>query len=171
MGGLWLVVFLLLIFQSSSVSGYSNDNLACVWYCRNSVLLTKYWTGITFTIKTETQPLPVKEEVPVGVTPRPLGKKLQQELMLKTIILWRQNFCLPWLRPPPLQMGGNHPQNMESLPRLPQRLPSQHACREALHAVISAVWPVSRMTGHHGGQVVSTVCVTSGPSFSPCRAC
>lgn len=42
----------------------------------------------------------------MGVTHWPLGKKLQQELMLKTIILWRQNFCLPWLRPPPLQMGG-----------------------------------------------------------------
>lgn len=47
--------------------------------------------------------MPIKEEVPVGVTHWPLGKKLQQELMLKTIILWRQNFCLPWLRPPPLQ--------------------------------------------------------------------
>lgn len=35
---------------------------------------------------------------------------------------------------------GPSTEQLESLPGLPQRLPSQHACREAPHAVISAVW-------------------------------
>lgn len=66
--------------MSSTVSGYSNHHLfgTVPDNCRNSVLLTEYWTGITFTIKesrcglyprTETQPLPGKEEGPVRAIP------------------------------------------------------------------------------------------------------